>query len=84
MSREKITREQFYDKYGDCEVELDSYYKFTFDFKGNSDGKEILVHVGGASDEIYKDDWRVGVTYTVKEIEPYSGTCGDDSFYDFH
>ena len=50
-----MTREEFIAKYGDVKVTFDCYYKYTFSFSGTcSNGYDILVHVGGNSDDTYK------------------------------
>ena len=50
----KLSKEEFYSKYGNVEFTFSSYYKFSFVFVGNSNNYEIIVSVGGSADDIYK------------------------------
>lgn len=78
-----MTRQEFIDKYADVLVDFYSYYKYTFTFKGLVKGKEIFVDFGGDSSEIYRFDVTANSPISVRELQPYSGKCGEDSFYDF-
>lgn len=49
-----LTEEQFKEKYGQVEVKFSSYFKYTFVFRGEFEGKEFQVNVGGTSEEIYR------------------------------
>lgn len=52
-----MTAEQVNEKFKDVKVTFDSYYKFTFTFKGQSeDGFTLACLYGGSSDDIYRYD----------------------------
>ena len=52
-----MTVEQVNEKFKDVKVTFDSYYKFTFTFKGQSeDGYTLACLYGGNSDDIYRYD----------------------------
>lgn len=84
-----ITRQEFYDKYGEVEVEFKSYYKYTFTYTGvTEDGITISVDYGGDDSEIYRHDVSVGVKEKVGSLYPYAGFAHRDgevieSFYDY-
>lgn len=70
-----MTKDEFYEKYGEALVTLDSYYKFQFEFKGTlPDGKVVCVSLGGNADDIYREKIQAGVDNKVSWIEPNSGT----------
>ena len=84
-----MTREEFYEKYGEVEVVFTSYYKFTFNYGALlPDGLRLSVGYGGNSDDIYRHEVGVGETIKIKDLNPY---CGNvyvglnevDSFYDY-
>lgn len=85
----KLTKDQFIEKYGDVLVEFSRYYKFTFTYKGTlPDGGIITVDVGGGSAEIYRHEAVPGLKETIQSLDPYSGLVhlgGEEieSFYDF-
>ena len=60
-----------------------SYYKYTFTFVGEYEGEYISIGVGGQSDDIYRFEVSAGYKETIESLQPYEGTCGEDSFYDF-
>lgn len=73
-----MTKAEFMSKYGKAEVVFDSYYKYTFSFKGNlPDGKTIIIQVGGDSDDIYKLDVVVGQIEIVEKLHPAAGGIYD-------
>ncbi len=87
----EITRKEFNELYGDVEVVFNSYYKFTFEFRGVTKNHETLsISFGGCSDDIYKEEIEAGEKVKVKDIEATYGTvyadddCTDvvNSFYD--
>lgn len=84
-----MTRNEFYEKYGNELVGFSAYYKFTFTFVGElADGKRIVVNSGGNSDDIYREEVNTDLI-TVNQASPYSGTVYTedgqefDSFYDY-
>ena len=86
----KLTRAEFYEKYGDVEVVFDSYYKYTFNFHGlTKNGSTLTVRLGGDADEIYREEIYANDVTTVQRLQPYAGTVYDasgnevDSFYDY-
>jgi len=86
-----MTREEFYEKYGDVEVKFDSYYKYTFSYRGiTPDGNVITCEYGGNIDDIYRHDVSRDGVETVRNLYPYAGNVyvnGNgieiESFYDF-
>jgi hypothetical protein len=83
-----LTREEFIAKYGDVKVTFDYYYKYTFSFSGTCDnGNDILVDVGGSSDDIYRLD--VGTNeVSIKNLGIVYGLVSKDgvdleSFYSY-
>lgn len=85
----KLTKDQFIEKYGDVLVEFFRYYKYTFTYKGTlPDGAIITVDVGGDSAEIYRQEVVPGLKEPIRSLWPYSGSVylnGEsvESFYDF-
>ena len=78
-----MTRQEFYDKYKDVDFYFSSYYKYTFTFVGEYEGKTVSIGVGGLSDEIYRFEVSVDCCENILNLQPYEGTCGEDEFYDF-
>lgn len=78
-----MTREEFYEKYKDVKFFFSSYYKYTFTFIGEYNGKEVSVGVGGSSDEIYRFEVCADSPETIESLQPFEGMCGEDDFYDF-
>lgn len=78
-----MTRQEFYDKYKDVDFYFSSYYKYTFTFVGEYEGKIVSVGVGGNSDEIYRFEVGKDCRENILNLQPYEGTCGEDEFYDF-
>lgn len=85
-----MTRDEFYEKYGDVKVKFSDYYKYTFTYTGNlPDGGRISVDYGGNAEQIYRHEVSANCEETVSSIEPYSGTAYDadrnvvDQFYDY-
>lgn len=85
----QMTRAEFYAKYGDVEVMLISYYKFTFTYAATlPDGKQLVVGFGGNSDEIYRHEVVTNRAEKVSSLEPYTGTVYEgteevEGFYDY-
>lgn len=78
-----MTREEFYEKYKDVEFYFKSYWKYTFTYVGEYEGKVVGIGVGGNSDDIYRHDVCVGEPERIHSLQPYEGICEDDEFYDF-
>ena len=78
-----MTRQEFYEKYKDVEFYFSSYYKYTFTFVGEFEGKEVSICVGGNSDEIYRFEVDKDSCENILSLQPYEGFCGEDNFYDF-
>ena len=86
-----MTKDEFLQKYGDVKVKFESYYKYSFTFKGTlPNGDLINVSVGGGSEEIYRLE--VGTEeQTIRSLDPVSGDVyhsnGNnvpyDSFYEY-
>ena len=64
-----LTKKEFLDVYGEARVVFTSYYKYSFSFRGELNGKSIYVSVGGNADDIYRFDVTAGKEYAVKELE---------------
>ena len=86
---EKMTREEFYAKYGDVKVKFRSYYKFTFTYSAElPDGTRLTCGYGGNSEEIYRHEVEVDKEETVSSLQPYTGEVRKDGvelegFYDY-
>ena len=50
----KLTEEQFNEQYGEAKVVFAYYYKYSFSFVGEFEGKKINISVGGNADDIYR------------------------------
>lgn len=83
MERTEMTKQKFYEKYKDVDFYFSHYYKYTFTFKGDYEGKEVFIGVGGNSDEIYRFEVGKDVCENILNLQPYEGVCGEDSFYDW-
>lgn len=83
---EKITRDEFEQRYGDVKLSFWSYYKYTFTFRGTApDGAVIEAGYGGESGEIYRttiahdetrlatltDPWWYTLTVTKDEVKVF-------------
>ena len=85
----EMTRQEFYDKYGDVKVKFSSYYKFTFTYAATlPDGKRLTCGCGGNSADIYRDEVYANNEYTVAELQPHEGGVYQDGkevegFYDY-
>lgn len=78
-----MTREEFYEKYKGVAFKLQSYRKYIFTFVGEYKGEDVVVEVGGNSQDIYREEFCVGVVQTISTLQPFSGVCGKDNFYDY-
>lgn len=84
-----MTREEFYDKYGDVRVNFVSYYKYTFTYAALlPDGKLLTCRYGGNSESIYRHEVDVDHEETVSSLQPYKGAVYHDGkeiegFYDY-
>ncbi len=78
-----MTRQEFYDKYKEVDFTFESYYKYTFNFVGEYEGKTVMIGVGGGSGDIYRFEVTVGCSESIESLQPYEGVCGEDSFYDY-
>ena len=56
MKEKTITKEQALALVGPAMVRFDSYYKYSFTFKGEAEGKPLFLDIGGSSSDIYKFD----------------------------
>jgi len=66
----EITKKEFDELYGDVEVEFSSYYKYTFNYRGQTDDfKTVSISFGGCADDIYKQEVEAGEKVKVKDIE---------------
>lgn len=73
-----LTKEEFIEKYGACEVALSSYFKYTFIFTGTlADGSIVSVKVGGSASAIYSR-LITPEPCRVDDIAPYAGSVMRD------
>lgn len=88
-----MTKDEFYEKYGDVKIKFSSYYKYTFTYGGElPDGGRVSVDYGGNSDDIYRFDVRadcvMGLQDASRTIGFHAGTAYDkdgnviDEFYE--
>jgi len=63
-----LTEQEFLDKYGEALVCFRSYYKYSFSFFGEFEGKRIEVSVGGSSDDIYRFEVSHDKKYAIKDL----------------
>lgn len=64
----KLNEKEFLELYGEAKVVFTSYYKYSFSFRGEFNGKSIYVSVGGNADDIYRFDVDAGKEYAVKQL----------------
>lgn len=64
----KLNEEEFLEIYGEAKVIFTSYYKYSFSFRGEFNGKSVYVIVGGNADDIYRFDVDAGKEYLVNEL----------------
>ena len=65
----KLNYNTFLEKYGSVEVKFVSYYKYSFTFAGEYDGKRVLVSIGGSADDIYKLSVTADEIYEVQQLD---------------
>ena len=63
-----LNEKEFLELYGEAKVVFTSYYKYSFSFIGEFNGKSIYVSVGGNADDIYRFDVDAGKEYAVKQL----------------
>lgn len=63
-----LQEEQFIKKYGEVLVKFIYYYKYSFSFVGECEGKDIRVTVGGSGEDIYRLDVEAGKEYKIKDL----------------
>lgn len=73
MSSNTLSQEQFFQKYGELEVEFSSYYKFAFLFTAKHENVQVTVRVGGESESIYALSVEAGAKISINELQPSSG-----------
>lgn len=84
-----MTKEEFYDKYGDVKVKFANYYKYTFTYEATlPDGKLLTCGYGGNSDDIYRHEVGTDQEETVNSLQPYEGAVFQngnkiEGFYDY-
>lgn len=72
-----LTKKEFLETYGEAMVVFTSYYKYSFNFGGEFNGKSIYVSVGGNADDIYRFNVTAGKEYAVKELNINYGEVKD-------
>lgn len=89
MMSTKMTRDEFYEKYGNTEVVFIRYYKYTFSYSANlPDGKRLLVVYGGNGDDIYRHEVSGSMGIKISVLQPNGGALLDgdtevESFYEY-
>lgn len=84
-----MTRQEFYEKYGDVKVKFSSYYKYTFTYEAMLlDGKRLTCGYGGNSDKIYRHEVGADSEESVTSLHPHEGYVYQDGkevegFYDY-
>ena len=78
-----MTKDDFYKKYAEVAFELSSYSKYVFIFEGVYEYSNVLIEVGGNPDAMYNCEFYIGDYNNIYNLEPYLGTCGYDTFYDY-
>jgi len=64
----KLNEKEFLEMYGEAKVVFTSYYKYSFSFRGEFNGKSIYVSVGGNAEDIYRFNVDAEVEYAVKDL----------------
>jgi len=83
----EITKTEFDKLYGYVELVFDSYYKYSFTFKGKTNSQDtVIVVIGGCADDIYRESITAGEKVKVSDIEGrYAAVYeGDNSSEPFH
>jgi hypothetical protein len=84
----KLTKEQFFEQYGDVLVQFNNYYKYSFSYRGVAkDGTVVVVKSGGNANDIYREYVTTDII-SVGEVDPFEGIASKDgetvaSFYDY-
>lgn len=67
----KMTKEQFIEKYGFVKVSFNSYFKYTFTFRGIliNENTEVMISVGGSADAIYRISIDSDDEYQIDEFD---------------
>jgi hypothetical protein len=69
QGEQTLWKAEFLKQYGDTPVSFDGYFKYVFTFKGTaSDGKSIVVTIGGNADEIYRLDISIDDEYRINDL----------------
>ena len=85
----KLSKQEFYAKYGNVVVCFSSYYKYTFTYEAVlPDGKRLTCGYGGNADEIYRHEAASGGEELLSSLQPYEGAVYQEgaeveSFYDY-
>lgn len=84
-----MTRQEFYEKYGNVNVIFASYYKYTFTYSAIlPNGNLLTCGYGGTNEQIYRHEVVSGAGETINSLQPFEGYVFQDSkeiegFYDF-
>ena len=65
-----MNREEFFEKYGDVKVKFSSYYKYSFKF--SNEELNIIIYLGGTSEDIYRFEVKANKEYAITELDPIS------------
>lgn len=78
-----LSRDDFYKKYENVAFKLVSFSSYTFYFEGDYENKTVYIEVGGNPQAIYNYAFSVQMKENIYNLEPYSGICEQDNFYDY-
>lgn len=85
----KMTRQEFYDKYGKVKVKFSGYTKYVFTYTATlPDGNQLTCGYGGNSEDIYRHEVAANCEETVSSLQPSEGGVYQDGkevegFYDY-
>ncbi|MDI6977192.1 hypothetical protein [Serratia sp. Se-RSBMAAmG] len=51
-----MSKSAFIEQHSNAELSFRNYYKYSFTYQGEIDGKQVLVTFGGDPDDIYRAD----------------------------
>ena len=73
MEKVMMTEEQVMDKFKNCLLKFDHYYKYTFSFVGyTNDGYKITCRYGGSSEDIYRYDVSATAELRFTELDEWN------------
>jgi hypothetical protein len=74
-----MTKKEFIEKFGKCEVHFESYYKYSFTFSGKTENDEtVTVSIGGDHDSIYRESISKDEARIVEDMDDIHFGCARD------